>query len=240
MKVFSNQPLSVISDQNPSLLFTKVVIGSEKLERDDDPKRTNEEMVAFRYHINRTQAVGLREKLMKELEIKDKFSKTPLVLLLERDSGITNLPAVYDAMVAGCPFCNVTKVELDRLNDIEQVQLVSGASVLVGRHASDLAHVIWMRESRSEHPTHLVEITPYGYWCRPWYETAARVAGVQYHQVMNLKKPEAGALSQSCLSNARLCESSICHEALRNQGVTVEIATFNRTWAAVVESLGGK
>jgi hypothetical protein len=231
MKALSDEPLSVISEGNPSLLLRNAVLGVEKLERDDDPHRQTE-INNFRYHVNRSMAVGLRETLLRELQIENVGTVKPLVILLESSPSITNLDEIRVIIAEDCAKCRIERVNLKTLNPVEQVRLVSGASVLVGRQGTDLGHVIWMAESNR---THLIEIFPYQYPCRDWYKTAARVAGVQYHSVMNRHPPSEPAPGlSSCWDNEwRRCTSHQCHELQQHANVTVELDVFRETWAEV-------
>jgi hypothetical protein len=177
--------------------------------------------------------------MLDALQIPESDPERPLVILLDQSRSthkIENLDHVYRAIVAGCPHCDVEMIDIDALDAVEQVRTVSQASVIVGRHGSDLAHVVWMAESARKF---LIEIVPQGYRCRDWYETAAKVAGVMYRRVMN-PAPDATGQLKRCYGSDDLCRSAQCHELLQDQRVELDIETFNGTWAEVAEVLSVK
>jgi hypothetical protein len=147
---------------------------------------------------------------------------------------------VRDAMIEGCPHCYVDVVELHNLDVKSQVRLISSASVLVGFHGSGLAHVMWMPESSPNHTTHLLEVLPYRYICRDWYQTAAAAAGVNYHMMMNRGPPNGtGSRSgmENCWNRPELCATLGCHDRLRDQPTIVELDTFAEVWKNVADAL---
>jgi hypothetical protein len=96
-----------------------------------------------------------------------------------------------------------------------------------------------MAESRKNYTTHIVEILPYMYNCRNWYETAAEVAGLNYHKVVN-KKPPANVTDPEligCWSDASLCATILCHDKLRDQFTVVEPDTLREIWVKIAEDL---
>jgi hypothetical protein len=246
MKVFSHYPVTIIDEVNPTILMPNGVFGIEKLEQNPDPHRRYDESIGFRYDINRTHATGMREEVMKVLQVPDHIvgqDGKALVLLIDRGSDARNLvntDEVKAAMVDGCPHCLVRVVQLHNMDVPEQIQLISKASVLAGLHVSGLAHVIWMPESTPNHTTHLLEFTPYKYLCRDWYRTGAGAAGVHYHMMMNQRSPAAGSGSGSmerCWTRPEICATIECHDRLRDQKTTVELDTFREVWKVIATAL---
>jgi hypothetical protein len=242
MKLFSDFPITNLEDTRPSILMVTGVIGIEKLELNVDENRTYGDSIAFHYDFNRSHVVGLRAKMLETLAIPaDEYDK-PLVVVIDRNTtlrNLTNRALVLDEMKSHCPHCDVQSVVLHELPFREQVAIVSRASVLVGVHGSGLAQAVWMRESRENATTHLVEIIPYGYTCRDWYETAAHVAGIVYHGVMNRRPPERPESEDLavCLDSPGLCATLTCHDPLRDQAIELEMDTFLAVWDAVAEAL---
>jgi capsular polysaccharide biosynthesis protein len=168
----------------------------------------------------------------------------PLALLIDRGAGsrnIRNTDEIFRAMVEGCPHCQVEIVRYHIMSTEEQIRITSRASVLVGLHGSGLTHVVWMHPSAPEHPTHMIEFLPYRYSCRDWYHTAAIVAGVDYHIVMNKNPPDDVHDSglANCWNRSEICATLNCHDRLRDQATTIELDTFTETWLEVAESLKG-
>ncbi|OHS97802.1 hypothetical protein TRFO_09220 [Tritrichomonas foetus] len=245
MKIFSTEPISIIDEKNPSILMYKGTIGIEKLEKNPDPKRTYDDSIAFQYNFNRDTAKGMREEILDELKIPANIvgnNGKPLVLLIDRGEGsrnIANIHDLYGMMVKTCDFCDVQMVKFHVMDVDDQIRLVSRASVLAGLHGSGLAHVIWMQPTRQNHTTHLIEVFPYKYTCRNWYNTAANVAGVEYHSVMNKNEP-LGVHSDSlstCWQTPKMCATLQCHDLLRDQFTNLEIDTFREAWDPIVEKL---
>jgi hypothetical protein len=242
MKVLSAYPVTIIDQASPSLLMHRGTIGIEKLEKDTRLNRTYDESIGFRYDFNRSIGTGLREDLLTVLgfatdAVGDRGK--PLAVLIDRKGqprNIQNSDAVRELMETHCPHCSVVAVELHNMEVEPQIELISRASVLVGLHGSGLAHAVWMRESAPNHTTHLVEILPYNYTCRDWYHTAAIVAGVQYHIVMNEKVP-AGSHLGTCWARPEMCATLGCHDALRDQPTRVEAKAFTDVWTKIADEL---
>jgi hypothetical protein len=243
MEVLTSTPVIVIDELNPSILMRAGTMGIEKLERDPGPNRGYDESIGFQYNFNRSTAIGMREELFQILKIPvDAAGQDgkPLCLLIDRGDNkrdILNIGAIRAVMVANCPHCLVQTVKLHQMTVGEQIEKMSRASILVGLHGSGLPHAVWMHESVQNHTTHLIEILPYKYVCRNWYETAARVAGVQYHPVMNKKPPADARGMEFCWNNPNVCATTLCHDRLRDEKTVVELETFAETWDKVAEQL---
>jgi hypothetical protein len=243
MKIFSDQPVTVIHQQNLSILMHSGTLGCEKLERDVRTSRSYDESIGFRYDMDRETARGMREELLRVLGLPCDAAGAdgkPLVLLIDRGSkgrNIQNTAEIGAFMASTCPHCNVKIVRLHGLSVDTQIQMMSRASVLVGLHGSGLTHAVWMHESVPNHTTHLIEVLPYKYVCRNWYETAAIVGGVRYHPVMNRRPPVGVQSLQGCWNSPRLCPTLMCHDKLRDQPTTVEMDTFNDTWSQIADEL---
>jgi hypothetical protein len=245
MKVLSDHPVTIIPQRNPSLLMRDAVIGIEKLEKNMNPNRTYDDSIGFHYDFDRSTAPGMRNDLLNALSIPTEVigkEGKPLALLIDRGQGsrnIRNTNEIFEAMVAGCPHCQVEIVRYHIMSTEEQIRITSRASVLVGLHGSGLTHVVWMAPSQPNHTTHMIEFLPYKYSCRDWYHTAAIVAGVNYHIVMN-KNPPADVDDEGldkCWNNPEICATLNCHDRLRDQLTTIELDTFNEVWLEIANSL---
>jgi hypothetical protein len=243
MKMFSWMPVTIISEENPMIVMKSGTIGIEKLEENPSLNRSYDDSIRFRYNFNRSTALGMREELLEALKMPTEavgMQKKPLAIAIDRGQGgrnIQNMGAVTEMMRDQCPHCHVEVVQLQELSVENQVSLVSKASALVGLHGSGLAQVVWMHESVPNHTTHLIEILPYNYTCRDWYHTAARVAGVQYHAVMNDNPSVNSSMLHMCWSSPEMCTRLGCHDALRDQRTIVERDAFSRVWEQVAEEL---
>jgi hypothetical protein len=152
---------------------------------------------------------------------------------------IMNSNEIYEQIVHNCPFCVVDSVVFHSMTFREQVQLVSGASVLIGLHGSALSHVLWLPRGRAV----LVEILPFRYSCRDWYQVAARAAGVTYFSVMNrgrllpVVEPREAGLARKCWRRPDLCEDLLCNDFLKDQKFELELEVLNETWQQVLAIL---
>jgi hypothetical protein len=243
MRIFSDRPVTIIDEQNPSIIMHSGTLGCEKLERDVRPTRTYDESIGFRYDFDRETARGMRDDLLRVLGLPcDAVGAggKPLVLLIDRGRNgrnIQNTDEIGAFMAKTCPHCTVETLRLHELSVDRQILMMSRASVLVGLHGSGLTHAVWMHESVPNHTTHLIEVLPYKYLCRNWYETAAIVGGVTYHRVMNKRPPAGTRVLQGCWNTPRLCATLMCHDPLRDQPTTVEMDTFNETWSKIADEL---
>jgi hypothetical protein len=243
-EIFSRHPIEVIDETNPSIVIPRGVIGIEKLERNVSLSRSYDESIGFHYNFNRSTALGMREKILQRFGISAADigrNGKPLALIIDRGTGsrnMQNLPELKNIMVAGCPHCAVETVFFHHMSMREQIAISARASVIVGYHGSGLTNTVWMAASTPNHTTHLVEVLPYKY-CRDWYHTAADVAGVTYHAVMN-KRPTPNVTDQGlirCWQHPEICTTQECHDKLRDQSTVTELDTFNETWATIADAL---
>ena len=238
----------VVLDLRHNPMFLEYsVIGVEKLEKDPNPFRDQiSDPIVFQYNFNRSTCPGFRDDLIKNNHIYVKETTKPLVLIISRGTSkrdIKNMDEIVAATKEILDFCDIEIAQLQDYNFKQQVQYVAPAQVLIGMHGSGLSHTIWMDPSVPERRTHLVEIIPYAYTCRNWYHTAADVAGVEYHSVMNKepKMPEGKNQNyqdqlRSCW-NADMCGTVYCHDLLRDQYVDTDMDVYNATIREIAETL---
>jgi ribosomal protein S27E len=243
-QIFSRYPIEVIDETNPSIVISSGVIGIEKLERNVGLSRSYDESIGFHYNFNRSTALGMREKILDRFGISPVDigrNGKPLALIIDRGPGsrnMQNLAELKNIMVVGCPHCVVETVFFHHMSMHDQIAICARASVIVGYHGSGLTNTIWMAASTPNHTTHLVEVLPYKY-CRDWYHTAADVAGVNYHPVMN-KKPTPNVIDEGlihCWRHPEICTTQACHDKLRDQQTITEPDTFNETWTNIARAL---
>jgi hypothetical protein len=245
VKVLATREVEVLDNDNPSIFMREGIVGMEKLERDVRPDRTTDDSIGFNYDFNRSIGIGLRDAILRELSIPNDIIGSkgkPLVLLIDRGQSsrrIENTEELAKLLIEGCPHCQVEVVQFHEMEVDQQVRLTSRASVLIGLHGSGLAHTLWMQESRPNHTTHLIEIVPYQYTCRNWYQTAAIVAGVQYHRIMNRNRPESrnDMRLENCWKQPKICATAHCHDILRDQRTVIELDTFSEVWKGIAAQL---
>jgi hypothetical protein len=243
-KILSQSPIISLDGRIERTVFLNAVIGVEKYEPNNRIDRVGDDMITFTYHYNRSMAISLRDSVLGNLGINGTLGPNPLVLVVKRNDtrDLANLEELENHLSSSCPFCDVREIVLQSLPLPAQISLVASAEVLIGRHGSGLVHALWLPEG-----AHLIEILPFGYSCRNWYQIAAEVAGVVYHSVMN-EAPSVfnhsllpGAeYAELCWNDPTLCTSSACHDFLRDQKTVLNLSIFDRQWVRVVESLRAK
>ena len=237
----------VLDGRNNPMFFKQAIIGIEKLEANLDPFRSHEvDSIVFEYNFNRSSCPGFRDDVINYNYIEVPRHEEPYVLVISRGTSkrdIKNIDEIVAAAKEICDFCKIEVVKLQDYSFRDQISKIAQAQVVIGFHGSGLTHTLWMEPSVPERRTHLLEFLPYGYNCRDWYHTAANVAGVEYHSVMNRNRrmpdglsPEQQSMLQQCW-NLNFCGSSMCHDRLRDQYVDTEMSVFNETWKSVVETL---
>ena len=244
MKVISSTPIKIINDAPNGMLFPHLTMGCIKFEKDISLSRTYDQSIGFEYNFDEMSAPGLRNELLTRMGISTTNvgeNGKPLIVIIDRGMtkrNIQNQKEVEDFVRNSCPFCVVKSLQLETVDVDKQVEIISRASVLLGLHGSGLTNCMWMAASRPNHTTHLIELMPYNYSCRPWYHTAANVSRVNYYEIMN-KEPnwkEARSLGH-CWKSKSQCTTLGCHDLLRDQLFSVEISTLNETLAPIIEQL---
>jgi capsular polysaccharide biosynthesis protein len=125
---------------------------------------------------------------------------------------------------------NVSIVGFETMSLRGQIEVVRAADILVGMHGSGLALQLFMRENSA-----VVEIFPYRFTCRDWYERAANFSKLRYIAYHPRAETEArvtmDAELRRCFDNAMECASPLCLDKLRDQDLMVDIAAFReRIW----------
>ena len=244
VRIFSKKPVRNIMDTEGNMLFKRVIVGLKNFESNPSPWRREEDMTSFEYELNKTNGEGFRDFIIKQMNInKEEIDpKNPKILIIDREGSkrdIVNTEEIIDHITEVCNYCKVRKINFRMHSLKKQIELVSGASALIGLHGSGLSHVLWLQSQR-QNPTALVEIKPYMYWCRDWYRVAADVADVEYISVMNKHKPETkGNFTKAfwCYSFKSHCPTLFCHDYIRDVDVDVEISEFEKQWKHFQEKL---
>ena len=200
----------------------------------------DEKSLMVRYDIDPQGVRGLRGVMLEWAGL-DKCvpsKSNPLVMIINRRTKeekrrILNFDELVNATKEMCPICNVTAIDLQDYDKQGQVRVVCGASALIGAHGSGLTHVAWMNPSSDEYPTTLIELFPYKYTCRNWYEREANMARVGYIAVHTLNINQSRWASwhneekvARCHTLEGECERGRCHDFLRDQSIIVDISQY--------------
>ncbi|KAK8891554.1 hypothetical protein M9Y10_028767 [Tritrichomonas musculus] len=248
IQTFSKNPIRNIKDDRRDLLFERAIVGLPKFEKNPTKYRRISEMATFKYNFNENISIGLRNVVLKGFGIEDKKinHENPSVIYVSRQNSnrdITNSDEVLNLMKSTCTFCNIKSVTFHQLRAKKQIEAVSDASVIIGLHGSGLTHTLWLPRSNKNFTSVLFEILPYKYWCRDWYQVAAKVAGVKYFSVMNTGRilpeiPDNIKLKYKfCSMKESHCNSIECNDILKDRKFQVELDTFNSTWLQIIDIL---
>jgi hypothetical protein len=120
---------------------------------------------------------------------------------------------------------NVSVVGFETMSLRRQIEVVRAADILVGMHGSALALQLFMRENSS-----VVEIFPYRFTCRDWYERAANFSNLRYiayhPQTESETRVTMDKALRRCIDNAMECASPLCLDRLKGQDLMVNITAF--------------
>ena len=232
-------------------LFKKCIIGIEKPEDKLLKKRKYEDSITFEYNIKRSDDPTFRDDILNVMKIDAKKygnNNKKLVLLIDRSTGMrefVNVKEIADIAKDTCDFCDVQIIKYQYFPVHVQLEISSRASVIIGVHGCGLTHAVWMHPSTKEFPTHMIEILPYNYNCRNWYQTAAEFAGIEYHPLMNKNKAIVSQSRQElydfCTSKKGVyCSSPYCHDVIRDVNISVDADQFKDVWLPIVASLKPK
>jgi hypothetical protein len=242
VSLLSDSPVTNIKSDGTPRFFSRVVVGLPKFER-INLRQDARDLTKFRYNFPSGIANGLREVVMSKLSVDPPEDAAPPRVVIASRQGdhrdIMNSNEIYKHIVHNCPFCVVDSVVFHRMTFREQVQLVSSASVLIGLHGSALSHVLWLPRGRAA----LVEILPFKYSCRDWYQVTAGAPGVAYFSVMNrgrllpVVEPGRARLAKKCWTRPDLCGDLCCNDLLKDQKFELELEVLNETWQQVLAIL---
>ena len=200
----------------------------------------DERSLMVRYDIDPQGVRGLRGVMLEWAGLNKcvPSKSNPLVMIINRRTNeekrrILNFDELINSTKEMCPICNVTAIDLQDYDKQGQVRVVCGASALIGAHGSGLTHVAWMNPSSAEFPTTLIELFPYKYTCRNWYEREANMARVGYIAVHTLNINQSRWASwhneekvARCHTLEGECERGRCHDFLRDQSIIVDISQY--------------
>jgi hypothetical protein len=259
LDALSDSPIVDLSSTRHSRCYRDFVLGLRKTELAPVLKRRKRDGLIAPYEIDPAGVRGLRALMLEfaggtGAECEPDAAR-PLVVVIHRRSDqeirrIVNVGEVVGALEKVCPFCDVRIVDFETMEPREQLRFTCRVSLLLGVHGSGLIHVSWMKPSSQKHPTALVELFPYRYTCRNWYEQCARTFGVQHFAIHTLSvnqsrwEPFHNATKvKRCHTLDGECLRGRCHDFLRDQSIVVDIPYlttilrpfFDALWAAANE-----
>lgn len=238
--------LRALSDRPPVLIgrarkcYRNVILGLRKSSKNAESK--DEHSLTMRYDIDPQGVRGLRRVMLEWANTSEEncvpSKENPYILVIHRRGTeekrrIINADELINATKEMCPKCNVSEVDLQTFDKKGQVRAVCKASALIGAHGSGLTHVAWLRPTTNNHPTTLIELFPYKYTCRDWYEQEANTSRVGYIAIHTLHLNQSRWESwhnkdkvARCHTLEGECLRGRCHDFLRDQSMIVDIQQY--------------
>lgn len=114
----------------------------------------------------------------------------------------------------------------------QQIITAYQSDIIIGVHGSGLSHLAWMRPSSS-----ILEIFPYKFNCRDWYQKASYVSGIKYFKYYpqsSDESPNPSPSAKRCWNLPHECSRS-CLDPLRDQNIKVNETAFRSLLSAIIK-----
>jgi len=177
----------------------------------------------FDYHsISKLQSL-----VLKGIGYMEENSSKPLLIVVQRNAKtrvLKNFQDIVSVLKRVFIGFDILEIDFEKMKLNEQIRLSARASIIVGAHGSGLAHQIWMRKGSGT-----IEIFPYKFTCRDWYEKAAIAGGLKYMSYFpdsTLESPDSSPEMHQCWSGKINCLSLLCLDRLLSQNISVDIPRF--------------
>jgi hypothetical protein len=232
--------IRVQEEQNNNTCWKDVVLGFPKSEYNVNPDKPSS-MMELPYEYPLEAYTGFREHMIShycgsevlEYECEPDPSHPRVVVAFRNRTmrDIDNKQELLDALSDWCPHCRVSGFIYGDESYCEQMRFFCNASVIISMHGSQLSHMVWMKIANPEKRTAAIEILPYMYTCRNWYEQIANGATIRYFTWLNTHKENTrsgranAGLYERCLAGDYPCLGE-CHDFLRDQPTIVNLTEF--------------
>jgi hypothetical protein len=218
--------------------WNDLVIGFPKSEYNVTPSKWSDMMILpYEYPLEAYR--GFREHMIGHFSGEETLKhcepdpKHPRVLVFFRNAvmrDIVNKEELVGAIKQWCRECRVEGFLYQNETIAEQMSIICNASILISIHGSQLSHMVWMKIDDKYKKSSVIEILPYGYDCRNWYEQIANGAEIKYFKWMNTNRSNTRSgrsptsRYEKCLNKEFDCLS--CHDLLRDQPTIVVMKEF--------------
>lgn len=247
----SNEIVNVRINGGRKTCWDNAIIGFPKSEFHINQSRWTT-MLDNPYEFPREAFIGFREHMISFYSGKEVMEKqctpnktNPRVVIAFRTSPkrhIVNKVEIVKAMSEWCPNCIIDQTYFANETFSQQLSYVCNASILISIHGSGLSHMAWMKACDNVSNTAVIEILPYKYTCRDWYEQIANGAGIKYYKWLNTirnntvcgRDDENLRYYEDCINGKIECLSDQCHDVLRDQLTTVDLDDFKKTFIDAV------
>ena len=252
-KFLSSYPIEKIPYQG-TYCFSNITLGLFKSEKVINASRN----VVRKYHIESLGVKGFRDYFLNASLAKinqghlinyyNPSRKHPIIRIIIRRTNqevrrIINIDAVFNATKEMCPYCDVQTIVIEKFKKEEQIRVIANVSLLIGVHGSGLSHLVWMLPSIPSNNTNnqkplttgIIEILPYKYVCRDWYERLAEGFNIHYSPLYTKNISQSRwqpGHNQSkvilCHTQNYSCVQGKCNDFLRDQSVIVDIEYYKQ------------
>ncbi|KAH0786762.1 hypothetical protein GPJ56_009291 [Histomonas meleagridis] len=241
----TKQPPREPDVSNTLTIIDYVILGLKKADDNCDNTRSAQEKYGHIYGFTYKNTKGFREEVLTHFGFDVNHNNShPYIIYTEDDNmKVLNRDRILMYIKESCGFCDLKIIDIKSEKNLTNlIHEFSRANVIIGRFGVGLENALWMPKGG-----HMIEIRPIHFWCNDKYQVAAKIAGLQYHKVMNIGNileliPKYDGIENqrkqdTCYSTESYCESDECYEFLRDQETSVEIETFGETWKMVLEDL---
>ena len=232
IKPLVNNTIINLYEKKKFLCFKDVIFGLYKY-----PIYNNKDIINISYNFQKNELILFRNFYFKKINYSKCFTNltNPKIVFINRKDKriILNLLELVNLTRSICPYCIIEIINLEDLTKLNQISYICNTSILIGTHGSGLTHSIWMEKN-----TYLIEILPYKYECRNWYEILTNSININYYKINS--KFINNNINQSkflkCFNEKNQCFKPKCHDFLRDQSVIVELNYFIQILNTILKS----
>lgn len=197
----------------------------DKKEQDDKNEIVKNDIIEKNVNNNQDNEKQLNN-VIDQIPKKKKLKILIIIRFIKRK--IKNIQEFISTVMDLFPDDEVEYKGFEWFSTKDQILAVKDFDVLIGIHGSALSNVIWMKENST-----LVEIFPYKFTCRDWYEKASLLAKVNYIAYHPQSEKEAytdkpDEMLIKCYQGKYACRSSYCLDRLRDQDIIIDLENFKK------------
>jgi hypothetical protein len=243
ISAFTTKPVKNIrvnESENNNTCWRDVVLGFPKSEYEIYPAKWNTSLqLPYEYPLD--AYTGFREHMIsffagpgiveRQCEPDPKNPRVVIFFRNDETRDIENKEDLLQAAKEWCPHCRIDPFFYANQSYGEQMVAICNTSILISVHGSQLSHMVWMKVDDPEKPTAIIEILPYMYVCRNWYEQIALGARIRYFMWLNTHRNNTRSGRkvirnyEKCLRGEMPCLGE-CHDLLRDQPTIVNLTEF--------------
>lgn len=157
-------------------------------------------------------------------------NKNKNILIVNRlyNRKLLNIHKLVNTIKNYFPNDNVSLKYFEEYSIKSQILALKDTDIFISVHGSALANLLWMKPG-----SYIIEIFPYQFTCRDWYEKAAKFMKLNYisyhpHGIDETDLSNPSEALQKCYKGKWKCSSSNCLDILRDQNVDVNLDLFQK------------